>query len=54
MAVGLTTRYSVRCDIHGHVHSAVGPEKIVFVSPPKNKRQRNFGGCPQCKKVGVK
>lgn len=50
MAVGLRTKYSVRCDTHGTAYSMLGPEKVVFVSLPKNKNQKKFGGCPQCKK----
>lgn len=50
MAVGITTRFSVRCDKHGQKHSAIGEEKVVFVPVPKNKNQKKFGGCPMCKR----
>lgn len=49
MAVGLSTRYSVVCDKHGKQHAALGPEKVVFVSPPKHGTDRKTRGCPFCK-----
>jgi hypothetical protein len=49
MAVGLTTRHSVVCDKHGKQHPALGPEKVVFVSPPRHKRDQKTAGCPFCK-----
>lgn len=51
MAVGLTTRYAVRCDVHGQVHTALGPEKVVFVPAPRHKTDKKYGGCPLCKKA---
>jgi hypothetical protein len=50
MAVGISTRAAVRCDKHGQLYTALPPFKVVFVSMPKTKNQRKFGGCPFCKR----
>lgn len=45
------TRVVVACDKHGRASDAQfrWSGKAVAVNPPSGKRDRQTGGCPQCK-----
>jgi hypothetical protein len=48
MASRTKVHYVVQCTKHGS-ESTLWAGKQVKVSKPRNKRDRNHGGCPSCK-----